>query len=118
MKKRLLFGLMLSVFAACTSSDTKIPKDILPLDKMKLVVWDMTQAGEYGMYLQDKDTTKRKYTTVYLTQVLTLYKINKEDFFKSFKYYQSHPILNQQLFDSVSAYAQRQRSNMYKRQFK
>lgn len=118
MKKCFLFVIMFCVFAACTSEDKKIPKDILPLNKMKLIVWDMTQAGEYAMYLQDKDTTKKKYTTVYLTEVLKLYKINKDDFFKSFKYYQSHPILNKQLFDSVSAYAQRQRTNMYKHQYK
>jgi hypothetical protein len=115
MRKLLLFIVMFYAFGSCISEDNKIPKDILPLNKMKLIVWDMTQAGEYALYLQQKDTTKRKYTTTYLTEVLKLYKINKEDFFKSFKYYQSHPILNQQLFDSVSAYAQRQRVDMYRR---
>jgi hypothetical protein len=115
MRKLLLLIVMFYAFGSCISEDTKIPKDILPLNKMKLIVWDMTQAGEYATYLQEKDTTKRKYTTAYLTEVLKLYKINKEDFFKSFKYYQSHPTLNQQLFDSVSAYAQRQRVDMYRR---
>ena len=118
MKKCLLIVMLFCVFVSCSSEDTKIPKDILPLNKMKLIVWDMTQAGEYALYLQAKDTTKKKSTTIYLTEVLKLYKINKEDFFKSFKYYQSHPILNQQLFDSVSAYAQRQRAVMYKHQYK
>jgi hypothetical protein len=115
MRKCLLLVIIFCVFISCTSEDNKIPKDILPLNKMKLIVWDMTQAGEYALYLQQKDTTKRKYTTTYLTEVLKLYKINKEDFFKSFRYYQSHPILNQQLFDSVSAYAQRQRIELYKK---
>ncbi|HEY2726121.1 MAG TPA: DUF4296 domain-containing protein [Parafilimonas sp.] len=105
---------MLYVFVSCTSEDTKIPKDILPLNKMKLIVWDMTKAGEYGMYLQEKDTTKKKLTAVYLAEVLKLHNISKEDFFKSFKYYQAHPVLNQQLFDSVNAYAQKQRTELYK----
>ncbi len=91
-----------------------MPKDILPVDKMKLIIWDLTQAGNYATYLKDKDTSIKRLNTMYMGEVLKIYHISQDDFFKSFKYYQSDPSLNKILFDSVSAYAQRQRSVMYK----
>jgi uncharacterized protein DUF4296 len=115
MKKGLLFVLSISVFLACSSGDNKIPKDVLPVNKMKLIIWDLTQAGAYANFLEDKDTSSKRLNTMYMAEVLKMYNISKEDFFKSFKFYQSDPSLNKVLFDSVSAYAQRQRAEMYKR---
>jgi hypothetical protein len=45
MKKYFLYCIAFSVFVACTPKEKKIPKDILPINKMKLIVWDMTEAG-------------------------------------------------------------------------
>ena len=117
MKKHFLYCIVFSVFAGCTPKEKKIPKDILPINKMKLIVWDMTEAGAYAEYVKEKrkDTTIKTTSTASLVQVLKLHKISKEDFFKSFNFYQSHPILNKELFDSVNSYAQRQRCELYKR---
>ncbi len=114
MKKYLVFVLSIA-FVACSSGDNKIPKDVLPVDKMKLIIWDLTQAGSYANYLKEKDTSSKSLNTMYMAEVLKMHHISKEDFFKSFKFYQSDPSLNKVLFDSVSAYAQRQRAEMYKR---
>jgi hypothetical protein len=102
-------------FAACTPEDKRIPKDILPIDKMKFIVWDLAQAGAYASYQKEKDTTVKILNTTYLAEVLKMHNISKTDFFKSFNFYQAHPLLNQQLFDSVNAYAGRQRVELYKR---
>jgi hypothetical protein len=115
MKKGLVFVLMMTACVACTSGDKKIPKNILPVDKMKLIIWDLTQAGSYASYLKDRDTSIKHLNTMYMAEVLKMYHISKEDFFKSFTYYQSDPSLNKILFDSISAYAQRQRAELYKR---
>jgi hypothetical protein len=114
MKRGLVFVLIMSACIACSSGD-KIPKNILPVNKMKLIIWDLTQAGSYASYLKDKDTSIKHLNTMYMAEVLKMYNITKEDFFKSFQYYQSDPSLNKVLFDSVSAYAQRQRAEVYKR---
>jgi len=113
MKKSIVWLLFIS--AACNPGDKIIPKDILPVDTMKVIVWDLTQAGAYASYLKDTDTSIKKINTVYLAQALKLYKLSKQDFFKSFNFYQAHPVLNKVLFDSVYAYAQRQRNELYKR---
>ena len=115
MKKGLLFAFTMSACIACSSGNKKIPKDVLPVDKMKLIIWDLTQAGSYANYLKQKDTSIKRLNTAYMAEVLKMYHISKDDFFKSFDYYQSDPSLNKVLFDSVSAYAQRQRAIIYKR---
>ena len=101
-------------FIKCTPGNNKIPEDVLPVNKMKLIVWDLVQAGAYESFLIEKDTAAKNLNTAYLTAVLNMHKINKETFFKSFKFYQTNPALDKLLFDSVSAYAQRQRMEIYK----
>ena len=105
------------MLASCTPKEKKIPKDIMPIDKMKLIVWDMTEAGAYAEYAKEKrkDTTVKTLNTTSLALVLKLHNITKEDFFKSFNYYQVHPLLNKELFDSINSYGQRQRGELYKR---
>ena len=114
MRKHLLCCII-CVFAACVPEDKKLPKDILPIDKMKLIVWDLTQAGSYAVTLQSKDSNQKAPNTAYFAAVLKMHHISKNDFFKSFNFYQSHPLLNKQLFDSVSAYAESQRGKMYQK---
>ena len=112
-KLRLL--LVMCILVSCTPDDQKIPEDVLPVDKMKLIVWDMTQAGEYATYQRDKDTAHKPLNTGYFNEVLKLYHVDKNNFFKSFDYYQSHPVLNKILFDSVAAYGERKRVQLYKK---
>jgi hypothetical protein len=114
MKKALLL-LLPGMWLACTPDDKKVPDDILPVDKMKLIVWDMTQAGEYAAYRRDKDTAHKPLNTGYFNEVLKIYHLDKKDYFKSFDYYQSHPVLNKILFDSVAAYGDRKRFLLYKK---
>ncbi|HEX5153665.1 MAG TPA: DUF4296 domain-containing protein [Parafilimonas sp.] len=117
MKKCFLYCIVFSVFVACMPKEKKIPKDILPIDKMKIIVWQMAEAGAYAEYEKEKkrDTSVKTLSTASLVQVLKLHNLTKEDFFKSFNFYQSRPLLNKELFDSVNSYAQRQRSELYKR---
>ena len=75
----------------------EIPKDIMPVNKMKLIVWDMTQAGAYASYLKENDTSIKVINTGYLAEVLKLYNITKADFFKSFNFYQAAPGFKQRI---------------------
>jgi len=87
----------------------------MPVNKMKVIVWDMVQAGAYASYRKETDTAVKIINTAYMAEVLKMHNINKADFFKSFNYYQAHPLLNKELFDSISAYSQRQRNDVYKK---
>jgi hypothetical protein len=99
----------------CTPEERRIPSDILPVDTMKTIVWNMTEAGEYALYQKEKDSTLKSLNTAYFIEVLKIHHVDKTTFIKSFDYYQSHPYLNKILFDSISAYSARQRTELYKK---
>lgn len=107
--------LIISCCFACTPKDKRIPKDILPVDSMKIIVWHLMEAGEYSAYLKEKDSTMKTFNTTYFAEVLKLHHLDKNDFVKSFNFYQNNPYYNDILFDSVNAYATRQRVELYKR---
>ena len=54
MNKCLVWTSCLVLCLACTPEDKKIPDDILPIDKMKTLVWELTQAGEYAAHQNKK----------------------------------------------------------------
>ncbi len=101
---------------ACTSADRTVPSDVIPVNEMKLLVWDMLQAGELADVFKENDTTEILDTTTQIyRQVLDLHKTDKQKFYHSYSYYEDHPLLNKQLFDSVLAYGNRQRENRFKK---
>jgi len=113
--RRTLLVILVCFFAGCKSPN-KMPNDIIGIDKMKLIVWDMIQAGalsenKFSKYL---DTLKIKSTEMFL-QVFAIHGITRDEFYKSYRYYEEHPDKNRILMDSVSAYATRQRQELYKR---
>jgi hypothetical protein len=107
--------IIICLFAACKSPN-KIPDDVIGINKMKLIVWDMMRAGALAEnnYPKINDTLKLK-TTKLFQQVFAIYGISKDEFYKSYRYYEEHPDKNKILMDSVSAYANRQRQELYKR---
>ena len=114
MSKKFLAIIILFFFVRCTPEDRKIPSEILPLDSMKIIVWNLIEAGDYATSLKEKDSTIKSLDTRYLTEVLKLHHLTKDEFFKSFNFYQTHPYFNNVLFDSINAYASRQRNQIYK----
>jgi len=110
-----LIAILVCLFGACKSPN-KIPDDIIGIDKMKLIVWDMIRAGALyeNKFSKYPDTLKIK-TTEMFQQVFAIYGITKDKFYKSYRYYEEHPDKNKILMDSVSAYASRQRLELYKR---
>ena len=105
---------ILLFFAGCTPQDKKIPSEILPVDTMKIIVWHLIEAGDYATSLKEKDSAIKSLDTKYFSEVLKLHHIDKPAFFKSFNFYQSNPYFNNILFDSVNAYASRQRNQIYR----
>lgn len=114
MSKAIFTIFIFTFLLACTSADNKIPKDIIGVDSMKIIVWHLIQAGDYASVLKSKDSTIKSINTSYFAGVLKLHHLDKNTFLKNFNFYQAHPNFNSILFDSVNAYAQRQRTDMYR----
>jgi hypothetical protein len=112
MIKTLYLSLLLIV--ACSSK--KLPSEVIEPEQMKLIVWDILRADELVMNQLNADTTKttkQKLAESY-ANVFSLHKISSTDFYKSYDYYQAHPLLHRDLMDSVYAYGTRERSKQDK----
>jgi len=113
--KRLTTIIFFLLLTSCTSGD-KIPKDVLPVNKMKTVIWDMSLADNMASekYLIKKDSQRIMVTGLY-QKIFNLHKIDKNSFYKSYAYYEAHPLVLKELFDSVNAYGMRQKAKAYQK---
>ncbi len=115
MSKRCIF-LALSLILISCGNKNSIPIGILKPDKMRGVLWDIIRA--------DAVTTQQLRTNISIIateenvklqkQIFAIHEITKEDFYKSFDYYRSHPSLMKVLLDSVVNKANRERITVIK----
>ena len=63
--------------------------------------------------LRDSGFAARKMNFAYYEQVFRLHDINKEEFYRSLKYYESHPPSMKILIDSIDQYAARERNKIF-----
>ena len=95
----------LLLFFSCKQK-TKVPDNILPVDKMEKVLMDMMLADEFYNQKQIDSATIDSFSRTNLYKaVFTLHKTNKEEFRKSLNFYESHPDLLKTVFDSLHSKA-------------
>lgn len=104
---------LLLLFVSCSEEDA-LPATIFPVNKMKMIVWDMEMADQTATdrFLLNKDSLRMEATSLY-QGVFKKYKTNKKEFYNSFGYYEAHPVMLKVLFDSVSNYGNRQKTIYY-----
>jgi hypothetical protein len=103
MRKFYLLFVISFIIIACSDND-KVPKGILPRQKMQEVLWDMISAGELlNGYILNKDSVdKTAASSIEFGRVLQFHHITKEEFEKSYLYYRQHPVLMKVVLDSLS----------------
>lgn len=113
------FFLLFIVFLICgCGHKPQMPPDIIPLNRMKVIVWDMEMTDQKAAdkFMEQKDSLRMEATSLY-QQVFAKHKTGKSDFYKSFTYYEAHPEILKVLFDSVSEYGNRQKTAAYKKAY-
>jgi hypothetical protein len=107
--KRFFPYLCMIIFVACSSPD-ETPPGIISAEEMKPLIWDVMKAQNLAQQMAKKDSTLNdSIETVRLTEkVFNIYKINKEEFKKSYDWYIKHPTVLKEIFDSL--YFQKQRN--------
>jgi hypothetical protein len=102
MSKYILFFLLILVFA-CSSRES-LPDNVLPKEKMQAVLYDIFKADELANQFKNNDSAKSAmlwHTELY-DKVFKLHKVSKEDFSKSFKFYQARPDLMKPMLEALS----------------
>jgi len=113
MMRLLSFVFAIALFASCAGDKTAVPADIIAIPKMRQVIWDLTRADELVNNFVLKDSSKQKEAETYkmYQQVFAIHHITKNDFYKSYAYYQKHPLLYKTLLDSTFALGTKSRDS-------
>lgn len=86
----LLFGLLF----ACGQAD-RVPGDVLPKEKMRDILLDMNFADVYGREQMDTvriaDSIREQNVKRYYVQILQIHGVTREEFMRSYRFYESHP---------------------------
>ena len=94
----------------------KSHNSVLSIDEMKPIIWDMLNADNWYMQTSIMDTSfqnKRK-NIIFYDKIFKQYDITKEQFYKSYSYYELHPVKMKILLDSVESYGTRAKMNLEK----
>jgi len=102
----IVYFLIASIIISCGPS---VPKDVLPPEKIKLVLWDIMQADELAEHrsISDSSFTSLAKHVDYYQSVLTIHKISKEQFTNSINYYTNHPEVFKIVLDSLQSFGER-----------
>lgn len=109
-----IFLLLVIVLSGCNKKES-LPKDVLKPEKMEDVLWDMSLADEFVVNYVMKDSTlnKKNESTKRYRQIFVIHKTNPEEFKKSLKFYENHPVLFKPILDSLSARQQTDMNELY-----
>lgn len=97
---RLLLIVILSALVYNCSPEPRIPKGILPPQEMEILLFDMLRTDEYlNLYVVNDSLNLRRKN--FYQKVLQIHKVSKQDFQKSFSFYQAHPNMLKVILDSL-----------------
>jgi len=83
--------------------DNKIPKDVIPQNQMRKIMWDLMRADAYvGDFVMKDSTCDKKAESASLYQkIFDIHSTTRETFKKSLAFYQSRPDLFKAISDSL-----------------
>ena len=114
MIKRLIYLFAIVLLIACNNGT---PKNVLPVNTMKVVMFDMLKADEWYARKLVGDTLmlKVKEDIPSYEQVFAVHKLTTKQFFDSYHYYEAHPVAYKELVDSLESYANLQKLKTLKK---
>jgi hypothetical protein len=96
-------GLFLALLFAIGCNQQKVPKDLLPPDKMQVVFWDYLRADVFANEYVRRDTSLNvEIENARLqNQVFQLHKTSREQFYNSYEYYLQQPGMMKAILDTM-----------------
>ena len=113
--KRLIFFSFMVFLAACTNR-SGIPEKIIPPDRMQKIMMDVIMAEQLSANYLIRDSLKKdkvKANQELLEVIFKIHHTNRVEFKNSLNFYESRPDLNKSIFDSLAAYGNRHRNELF-----
>jgi hypothetical protein len=111
-----LIAVLVCLYFLSACSD-KTP--ILEPAKMQSVMWDVIQLEAYSQLIVAPDTIKMtsKKNVLLQQKIFSLHGVSKEQYYKSYEYYNAHPEMMRIILDSITTKADRNRGNMMQKRY-
>jgi hypothetical protein len=109
MRRAAIFMVTILLIVSCKKKD-RLPSGIMTPPQMQSVLFDMMRADQFlNEYVFAKDSSAKLDSSCMnlYARVMTLHNISREEFKKSFDYYNAHPSLLRDILDSISKGANR-----------
>lgn len=116
MRNLLLLLMCTGILLAC-GSKSKLPSGVLPAEQMEAVMWDMLRTDQFltdYVFLKDSSLNKDEVTIGYYKRIFRNHGITRDDFKKSFNYYETHPGLLKAVMDSIAKRPELKPEELYK----
>ena len=83
--------------------DNKIPKDVIPQNQMRKIMWDLMRADAYvtDFVLKDSTRDKKAESVKLYEKIFDIHATSQEAFKKSLAFYQNRPDLFKVISDSL-----------------
>ena len=106
---RKIFIILCIFIISC--QDKEQPKNLVPFDKMKVVLYQLMKADEYYTRSVSADTAMQleKKNIQFYKQIFELNKVDRNDFFETLTYLQKRPIEFKELMDSTYELSKREK---------
>ncbi len=93
--------LLCCLLAACSGSS--VPDNVLPPEKMEVVLYDVIRADEMVDFLKLSDSTWQPFSrrTDLYDSIFQLHKVKKETFQNSLRFYQGRPDLLKEVLEAL-----------------
>jgi len=100
--KFFLFIILFTLNFGCIR-DNKIPKDVIPQNQMRKIMWDLMRADAYVADFVMKDSTrdKKAESARLYEKIFDIHATSQETFKKSLAFYQNRPDLFKVISDSL-----------------
>jgi len=105
MRFLLLTGFLFFLLTSCSRKEAT-PAGVLPVAKMKDVLWDVMRADQFlanFVFSRDTSVNKRTASIRLYRQVFRIHGVTHESFQQSLDYYLAHPAMFKVILDSVTA---------------
>jgi|SRR6218665_667958 len=103
-RKGLILLMAVGLLQAC-SDKNKMPSDVLPQPKMQAVMWDLMRGADFlnnYVFFKGEPVDQTVESEKWNKKIFQMHKITKQQFDKSYAYYQQHPMLMKTMMDSIA----------------
>jgi hypothetical protein len=99
-----LFFFILAVLGGCVRNN-RLPKDVIPQNDMRKIMWDLMRADAYVSDYIMKDSSRNKIaeSAILYEKIFTIHATTQESFKKSLAFYESRPDLLKVITDSLKS---------------